>query len=320
LRSARSSRDHQGWSMRHADLLAQIQLFEGLSDEDREALAKRLTEKSFKQGETVFAKGDSGSSMYIVQSGAVQIFLPPAEKDQPPVVIKDLRTGEYFGELSLFDDKPRSASVTALVDTVLLELTRDEFGEHLGRSRTAAMTILGEMAERLRQTNAMLSQRATKDAIKEIEENLTWSERLADKVAELNGSWAFIIVILALTIGWSLANLVQGKSPQGEWQGFDPYPFQFYNLFLAILVALQGPLIVMSQNRQSIKDRAQAETDFRVNLKNEIGIERMIAELGAFRAEATKRLEIVERGLRHDRVRAEVPQKGPGGPLEKPQS
>jgi uncharacterized membrane protein len=315
LRSAATSREPL-FKMRHSDLLAQIPLFEGLSDEDREALAKRLTEKTFKPNETVFAKGDKGSSMYVVLSGAVQIFLPPEEKDQPAVVIKDLRTGEYFGELSLFDDKPRSASVNSLVDTVLLELTRDEFAEHLGKSRTAAMTILGEMAERLRQTNAMLSQRATKDAIKEIEENLTWSERLADKVAELNGSWAFIIVILGLTVGWSLANLVQGKDAQGNWQGFDPYPFQFYNLFLAILVALQGPLIVMSQNRQSIKDRAQAETDFRVNLKNEIGIERMIAELGAFRAEAAKRLEVVERALRHDRVRAEVPAKGAGGPLE----
>jgi uncharacterized membrane protein len=304
--------------MRHSDLLAQIPLFEGLSDEDRESLAKRLTEKTFKSNENVFTKGDQGNSMYIVLSGAVQIFLPPAEKDQPPVVIKDLRTGEYFGELSLFDDKPRSASVVAMVDTVLLELTRAEFGEHLGKSRTAAMTILGEMAERLRQTNAMLSQRATKDAIKEIEENLTWGQRLADKVAELNGSWAFIILIIGLTMGWAIANLVQGKNPEThEWQGFDPYPFQFYNLFLAILVALQGPLIVMSQNRQSLKDRAQAETDFRVNLKNEIGIERIIAELGAFRAETNKRLETVERGVRHERVRAEVPAKGPGGPLEK---
>ena len=126
----------------------------------------------------------------------VQIYLPSAEKDLPPVVLKDIRTGEYFGELAIFDDKPRSASVRALVDTVLLELTREELGEHLGRSKTAAMTILAEMAERLRETNAMLSQRAAKDAVKEFEENLTWGQRLADKVAELNGSWAFIIFLL----------------------------------------------------------------------------------------------------------------------------
>lgn len=294
--------------MRHADLLGQLPLFDNLSDEDREDLASRLTEKTFKQSETVFSMGDSGSSMYIVLSGAVQIFLPPREADAPPVVLKDLRSGEYFGELSLFDDKPRSASVVALIDTVLLELTRNDFADHLGRSKTAAMTILSEMAERLRETNAMLSQRAAKDVVKEIEENLTWGQRLADKVAELNGSWAFIGFLLLLTCVWAIMN--KFLSPP-----FDEYPFQFYNLALAILVALQGPLIVMSQNRQSVKDRAQAETDFRVNLKNEIGIERIIAELGAFRAETHKRLEVLERGLRNERVRMEVPAKAPGGPL-----
>ena len=294
--------------MRHADLLAQIPLFQGLKDADREALAQRLDEKTVKAGDMVFSQGDAGASMYLVQSGAVQIYLPSKENDQPPVVLKDVRTGEYFGELALFDDKPRSASVRALVDTVLLELTREEFAEHLARSSSAAMTILAEMAERLRETNALLSQRATKDVLKEFEENLTWGQRLADKVADWNGSWGFILFMLALSLAWSGAN---------HWlpKPFDDYPYQFYNLFLAILVAIQGPLIVMSQNRQSDKDRAKSDVDFRVNLKNEVGIERIIAELGAMRAETSKRLEVLERGLRADRLRSEVPAKTPGGPL-----
>jgi CRP-like cAMP-binding protein len=136
--------------MRHADLLAAIPLFQGLTDDDREVLAQRLSEKTFKGGDIVFSQGDKGSSMYLLQSGAVQIYLPSADKETPPVVLKDLRTGEYFGELAIFDDKPRSASVRAMVDTVLLELTREELGEHLGRSQKAAMTILAEMADRLR--------------------------------------------------------------------------------------------------------------------------------------------------------------------------
>jgi CRP/FNR family transcriptional regulator, cyclic AMP receptor protein len=294
--------------MRPADLFAQIPLFQGLSDEDREALAERLAERPFKAGDIVFSQGEKGSSMYVVQSGAVQIYLPSKERDVPPVALKDLHTGEYFGELAIFDDKPRSASVRAVVDTVLLELTRDELAEHLGRSRKAAMTILAEMAERLRETNAMLSQRAAKDVVKEFEENLAWGQRLADRVAAWNGSWGFITFLLLLSFAWAGAN---------KWlpSPFDVYPYQFYNLFLAVLVALQGPLIVMSQNRESAKDRATAETDFRVNLKNEVGIEKMLAELGAMRAETNKRLEALERGVRSDRVRAEVPAKTPGGPL-----
>src|SRR5277367_6961588 len=135
--------------MRPAELLTQIPVFQGLADEDCEALAARLSEKSVKAGDIVFSQGDSGSSMYIVRSGTVQIYLPSADREMPPVVLKDLRTGEYFGELALFDDKPRSASARAVVDALLLELTREELAEHLGRSKRAAMAILREMAERL---------------------------------------------------------------------------------------------------------------------------------------------------------------------------
>jgi uncharacterized membrane protein len=309
--------------MRPADLLAQIPLFQGLADEDREALATRLTEKVFRPGDIVFSQGELGVSMYVVRSGAVQIYLPSADKDVPPVVLKDLRTGEYFGELALFDDKPRSASVRVLVDTVLLELTREQLAEHLGRSPKAAMTILSLMSERLRETNALLSQRAAKDVVKEFEENLTWGQKLADKVAELNGSWSFILFLLGLTGVWCIVNVpvvaehigLYTRGDDGKITGFDQFPYILYNLVLAILVSLQGPLIVMSQNRQTAKDRAQAETDFRVNLKNEVGIEKMLAELGAMRAETNKRLEVLERATRSDRVRTEVPAKVPGGPL-----
>src|SRR6185436_12360715 len=197
--------------MLHSELLAQIPLFDTLAAEDLEALAGRMTERQFKAGETVFAKNDQGSSMYVVLSGAVQIYLPGGGEDEPRVVLKDARTGEYFGELALFDDKPRSASVEAVVETTLLELTREDFGDHLSKSKTAALAILAEMAERLRETNAMLSQRAARDVVKEIEENLTWGQRLADKVAELNGSWAFILFLLMLTVVWAGANKYLGR-------------------------------------------------------------------------------------------------------------
>jgi uncharacterized membrane protein len=152
------------------------------------------------------------------------------------------------------------------------------------------MAILRTMAERLRETNAMLSERAAKNVVKEIEENLHWRDRLADRVAELNGSWAFILGLLTLTVGWTVINI-----PGVLTYPFDAFPYVFFNLLLAILVALQGPLIVMSQNRQTLKDRAQAETDFKVNLKNEVNIESILRELGEFRAEANHRLQQLEK-------------------------
>ncbi|MEO6420908.1 MAG: DUF1003 domain-containing protein, partial [Polyangiaceae bacterium] len=161
---------------------------------------------------------------------------------------------------------------------------------HLVTSKGAALVILGEMAERLRRTNAMLGQRATTNAVAEIEENLRWDQKLADKVAALNGSWAFILFILGLSVAWSLINFFPAFR-------FDDYPYNFYNLGLSVLVALQGPLIVMSQNRRQTKDRAKAGADFRVNLKNEVGVEAIINELAAFRAQAEKRLQGLEHTL-----------------------
>ena len=276
--------------MRNADLLAQNEFFDSLSPEDCETLGAKLHEVHLKPGDYVFRFGDAGQSMYIVRSGSVRILLPSGENADEQVLLKEARAGEYFGELSLFDDKPRSASVQASTDTVLIELTNEVFFEHIQGSPKAAMAILSEMAERLRETNSLLTQRAARDVVKELDDNLTWGQRLADRIAELNGSWAFIGFLLALTAAWAILNHFAASA-------FDVYPYTFFNLVLAILVALQGPLIVMSQNRQTTKDRAQADTDYRVNLKNEVGIERIRIELSAFHAEMDKRISAMERAI-----------------------
>jgi len=287
--------DHR--AMSHQALLGKHPMFDELSAADLEALASRLAEHHFMPNETVFSIGERGAAMYIVLSGEVEIFLPPSKPGGENVLLKNLHQGQVFGELSLFDDKPRSASAKALTESTVLVLTREDLIEHLGRSKTAAVVLLGELAERLRETNALLSQRAAANVVKEIEQSLTFGQRLADKVAELNGSWAFIGAILGLTVFWSVANRLLPRP-------FDDYPYVFFNLVLAIVVTLQGPLIVMSQNRQSVKERAQAENDYRVNLKNELNIERLLADVAAFREDTQRRFTALERGPQKESGRA----------------
>ena len=265
-------------------LLRSIPLFEGLSEEDLQALSGTLELRTFKAGQMIFAQGDSGSALYIIESGDVNIHLPGEASQR--ISLKDLARGEYFGELALFDEKPRSASALATTDTILLELQRSTLENYLDKRPRAAMAILRTMGEHLRETNRLLSARAAKNVDAEFDKNLSWSDRLADTVAELNGSWKFIIFLIALTVAWCIVNTgLVLKAP------LDPYPYSFFNLALAILVGLQGPLIVMSQNRQSMKDRARADTDFKVNLKNEVNIETLLRELSEFRAEAKARHE-----------------------------
>jgi uncharacterized membrane protein len=272
-------------------LLRTIPMFMGLGEEDLDVLAKSLVLRRFPAGSMIFNQGDPGDAMYIVADGDVNIHLPGEASRR--VSLKDISRGEYFGELALFDDKARSASALATTTTELLELARKTLEGYLQSRPVAAMAILRTMSERLRETNAMLSARAAKNAVEEIEKNLGWSDKLADKVAELNGSWSFILGLLLVVFLWAGVNSVKlMKEP------FDPYPYVFFNLLLAILVALQGPLIVMSQNRQTLKDRATAETDFKVNLKNELNIETILRELGEFRLEANARLDALEKRQR----------------------
>jgi len=260
------------------EMLRSVDTLEAISDEDLLVLHGALKKRKFRAGEMIFAKGDTSSAMYLVQSGLVNVFLPGEQSSR--ISLKDISAGEFFGELSMFDEKPRSASAVAVTDTVLLELEQETLEKFLNQRPYVAISMLRSMSERLRETTSLLSTRAAKNVDEEFDKHLSWSDRLADTVAELNGSWKFIVIILLVTAAWCI-----GNSETLVGSPVDPYPYQFFNLALAILVGLQGPLIVMSQNRQSRKDRARADTDFKVNLKNEVNIEAILKELREARTE-----------------------------------
>ncbi|MDB5987152.1 MAG: Acid-resistant locus arl7 [Nevskia sp.] len=262
----------------HIQLFSKVPLFEGLSDDDLAALFACLTEKRLHAGELLFSKGDAGTSMFVVLQGSVRIFLPPADSADRATVLRELGPGEYFGEMALLDNQPRMASVDALSDATLGELAHERFIQQLRGSPQVMTTMLRVMSQRLRTTTTLLEGRAARNINLEADEKLTWAQRLADRVAQWNGSWLFIVLLLGVTLIWIAINAFAPLR-------FDAYPYQFFNLFLAILVSLQGPLIMMSQNRQVSKERLHSEADYLVNLKNETGIEKMLEEVRQLRAE-----------------------------------
>lgn len=100
------------------------------------------------------------------------------------------------------------------------------------------------------------------------DEKLTIGQRVADKIASFGGSWPFIISFITVLVVWIIVNAVLLSK-----KAFDPYPFILLNLALSCLAAIQAPIIMMSQNRESEKDRLTAANDYLVNLKSEIIIE-----------------------------------------------
>jgi uncharacterized membrane protein len=106
----------------------------------------------------------------------------------------------------------------------------------------------------------------TDDVYEDMDEQASFGDRVADRMSSFAGSWRFIIMFGLIMVVWISANAYLGN------RAFDPFPFILLNLALSTLAALQAPVILMAQNRQSSKDRAVAQNDFQVNLKSEVEI------------------------------------------------
>ena len=108
------------------------------------------------------------------------------------------------------------------------------------------------------------------------DEKLTLGQRAADRMATFGGSWTFVILFLVLMAGWITVNAASRRP-------VDPFPFILLNLALSCLAALQAPVIMMSQNRQSAKDRSDAQHDYEVNLKAELEVAALHLKLDELR-------------------------------------
>jgi len=250
--------------------LAQIPLLHRLDQRELLKLAEEVDQVSFNSGDTIFRQNDRGDALYIVESGTVRIWVH--DDDVKQITLSELKSGDFFGELSVLDQGERSANAMAVTDCVLHRLQRDDFHEFLLSHSHAAVDLVCEIGSRLRQTNMLVSQRATRNVNTELEKKLTLGQRVADKVAAFGGSWRFIILYSSVLIIWMGVNtflLARYSSSQNGAQ-FDPYPYILLNLMLSMTAAMQAPVILMSQNRSTERDRFAAEQDFKVNLKSEL--------------------------------------------------
>ncbi len=115
---------------------------------------------------------------------------------------------------------------------------------------------------------------------KEFDEQLTFGQRLADRVASFGGSWTFIIIFGCILLAWVILNsFILAKHNAA----FDPYPYILLNLFLSMMASVQAPVIMMSQNRQAAKDRLDAAHDYEINLKAELEIASLHAKMDKLR-------------------------------------
>jgi len=251
------------------DLLSQVPLLRGLDAATRARIAAHVVERRLRPGELLFHEGEPGAALYAVAEGEVEVLVKSGAEE---LTLARVGPGGHLGEMAVLDDAPRSATARAATPALLLEVPREVVLEELLSSPATARALLAEMARRLRAADALAGEHVARDPVREMEERLTVGERLADRFTSFNGSWAFILGVLGVTAAWVVANEVLHRP-------FDAFPYVLFNLVLGIGVALQGPFIMMSQNRQARKDRARAAADYEVNLKNELGIQALARDL-----------------------------------------
>ena len=274
------------------DTLRKVPLFESLDDQAARKICDLLDTLDCDVNQTLFRAGDAGNSMYLIERGRVRITMKSAAGEE--LILAELGRGDFFGEMAMLDGKARSANATAVEPARLAVLSREHFLEFIRTSPDVAVEMLTALTRRLRRTDELLRSLATRNVNEEEASQLTFADRAADIIAEFGGSWKFIIFSLAFFVLWIAINaFLLTRKP------FDPFPFILLNLALNMITALQAPIIMMSQNRQTHKDRLRADLDYKVNLKNELTLNEILQRLHVLERDC---LDLTDEKDRHGRT------------------
>jgi CRP/FNR family transcriptional regulator, cyclic AMP receptor protein len=251
--------------------LREIPLFSEMDEQEVAGIRSIMEVLKFKPGQVIIREGEVGDLFYVITEGHAEILIRDANGSD--VILHEAGPGDFFGELSMLTSEPRSARVRAVEHLTTLALERAEFFEFLRTHTHAAIDVMVELGGRLRENDAVLRRMASRNVNEVEEEQMTLGQRVADRVADTIGSWPFIIIQTVILTIWIILNWI------GWVKHWDPYPFILLNLMLSFQAAYSGPVIMMSQNRQSDKDRLAAEIDHQVNTKAELEINNLIRRL-----------------------------------------
>jgi uncharacterized membrane protein len=251
--------------------LREVPLFSEMDEQEVAGIRAIMEEMKFKAGQIIIREGELGNLFYVITEGRVEITIRDA--GGADLVLHEAGPGDFFGELSMLTNEPRSARIRALEDLTTLSLERDDFFEFLRTHTHAAIDVMVELGGRLRENDRIFRSMVSRNVNEIEEEQMTLGQRVADRVADTIGSWPFIIVQTGILTIWIILNWI-------AWiKHWDPYPFILLNLMLSFQAAYSGPVIMMSQNRQSSKDRLAAEIDHQVNTKAELEINNLMRRM-----------------------------------------
>jgi uncharacterized membrane protein len=247
------------------EVLRHVPLFALLDDEEAAVLSAQVEMKKFAPRQRIYKMGDPAGRAYVMVSGRVRV--TTVDEDHQEVVVDEPSHGEFFGFASMLEETPHQTDAIALEETVAIEVERKDIAVLLQRKPLAGIDMLTVLGRQFHASQQLVRLRAMRNPNEVIEEKTTFGESIADSVARFGGSWSFIITFLVVLVVYTAINITLGR------KAWDPYPFILLNLFLSMLAAIQAPIIMMSQNRQDVKDRLRGELDYQVNRRSESEIQ-----------------------------------------------
>ena len=253
------------------EALKHVPLFALLDDEETAVLAGQVELQKFAPRQRIYKMGDAAGQAYVMVSGRVRV--TTLDEDHQEVVIDEPAHGEFFGFASMLEQTPHQTTAIALEESECIEVDRHDISVLLQRKPMAGMDMLTVLGKQFHASQQLVRVRANRNPNEVIQEEATFGQRLADRVAGFGGSWTFITMFLTVLVIYAAVNIILGRS------AWDPYPFILLNLFLSMLAAIQAPVIMMSQNRQDTKDRLRSELDFDVNRRAESEIQGLANKL-----------------------------------------
>ena len=270
----------------HADTLAEVPLFSLLDTNERAILAAQVDAVQLSHGELVFSYGEPGDSMYIVRSGVVELFFKNDTGDR--ILLETARAGDFFGEISLLDGGPRTASALVVEDLEALKVDRGDLDELLRLQPHAALDMLTATGKRLRESSRLLRHTASRNVNKEHEDNRTRVMMVADWISDFSGSLPFLVIHLGLFLIWIVLNI----SPlvHSEFGGFDPFPFGLLTMAVSLEAIFLSVFVLLSQNRQAERERVRNDIEFDINLKAELQIHQMHEKVDQLHEDLLERL------------------------------
>jgi len=253
------------------NILKQVPLFALLDDDETAVLAGQVELKTFAARQRIYKIGEPGGRAYVLVGGKVRI--TTVDQDHQEVIVDEPVTGEFFGFASMLEQTPHQTTAIALEQSHCIEVDRSDISILLERKPHAGMDMLTVLGRQFHASQQLVRIRANRNPNEVIEEKETLGQRTADRVAQFGGSWAFIITFAVILVTYTVINIsLLGRA-------WDPYPFILLNLFLSMLAAIQAPVIMMSQNRQDMKDRVRGELDYEVNRRAESEIQGLAHKL-----------------------------------------